>query len=224
MDFYLEVAASRGTPPMRQVGVVADAQASKARADVALLETLTITTEAHRPRWRQAWRHAWNSRYFSPEPSGSGIAYSPGLRMVQGGIRHGSNKIRGVCGRRWFSFAVFEKVEGPGRVAVIAVHTPPGGWARIGTPAQRLRRKAIRREWRAYMRRVDEMAGRFIRQGVPVVVAGDINRPGRWTLRGFRRVSGPGLIYVGVSAGRGGSAGVFRQRADHAARRYLLHV
>lgn len=224
MDFYLEVAASRGTPPMRQVGVVADAQASKARADVALLQTVAVTTEAHRRRWRQAWRHVWNSRYFSPEPSGSGLAYSPGVRIVQGGIRHGSNRIRGVCNRRWFTFAVFEATAGPGRVAVIAVHTPPGGWAKIGTPAQRLRRRVIRREWRLYMGRVEKVAARFIRQGIPVVVAGDINRPGLWTLRGFRRVSGPGLIYVGVSAGRGKAAGVFRQRADHAARRYLLHV
>lgn len=122
-----------------------------------------------------------------------------GLASVHRGTDFGARGIRGVAPDRHTVWALLE--HDGWRVGAVSTHMHPGGW-RPGNPWQYAAGPLIRHRWRAHADRISRRVGWLRDRADVVVVLGDINHPDRWTFPGVRRVSGPGLLYVGHVAGR----------------------
>jgi hypothetical protein len=146
------------------------------------------------------------------------ITWTPNWRKVAGGVDRGAPGVPVVAPARKTAWA---QLEDGLNLGVISAHMHPGAFAARPSRAQRLARPLLRRLWWRHWRRIQKRIDLLIAAGCDlIVVMGDINHPGLITPPGVTRVTGPGLLYLGVTE-RGveaiGEVTLHRQHADHPA-------
>lgn len=211
--FHVAVAPSRSRPPLSAAKVKHDAKQLLKALGESGLAGLTEITGAD---IKAVIRDVFGPNRIGVTGSDCPIVHTDDWTKVEGGVEFGCKAIRGIMPDRHHTWGIFDHAGSGLRAGFLATHMAPGGWRPRGR--QIIAAPLIRWRWRQH-RLVIEQRLRYLERHCDVVFpVGDINRPKRFTFRGYTRLTGPGLLYAGVSQGAAGHASTVhyaRQNADH---------
>lgn len=131
------------------------------------------------------------------------------------GCDFGNRAVPGIAPARHSTWGLLEDRAMTKRtVGVLNVHMIPDGW----NPKHVVQRVLRRLLWSRHEKRILRRATWLAHRAHAVHLMGDINRPESFTFLGFRRSSGPGVLYVGSRGAVAQSeAQHVRLYSDHAA-------
>lgn len=213
-------APSKSRPRMRQAKVQADAQAVKDKMGATGVASFT---EISNMGARKAVKAVFGKRRYHPLRSDCPIVWTSDFELVHKGNRFGCARIGPVAPTRHTTWVLLRH-KGTGIYYFHdGTHMMPGGWR--PSARQRPYVPLIQKRWRRHKARIENLVARWRHRAHALGTGADANHPGSLAFRRDTRLTGPGLLYLGIqrgTRGKGGSVKVlkkhsWRQNADHRA-------
>lgn len=213
LSFTVVAAPSRSRPQLSFPRVRLDAIRLK---NLMGLSGVGGLTEIAREPAKQIIRDVFHGRVGLKETD-CPLVWTDDWEVVTSGVDFGCAGIPVVAPVRYTSWALLRHASGF-HLGVISTHMTPGGNAPHPSRAQRLVRPLIRLRWRRHAARIQRRLDWLKAHSDGQAMVGDINQPGTRTWDGLVRVTGPGLLYIGVSPNLVHvDTKYYRQNADHKA-------